>query len=58
MTTPALTFRVKAEENGELLIEVSPATFKEPTIVEMPYTCMPGSRRRGEDRQPKKIFAF
>ena len=46
MTTPALTFRVKPEANGELLIEVSPTQLREPHIVEMPYKCMPGSGRK------------
>ena len=47
MTIPNnLTFRVKPADNGEFLLEVVSPKPKEPTIVEMPYTCMPGGRRR------------
>jgi hypothetical protein len=42
----ALTFKVKPTADGGFEIELKPTQYKEPEILEMPYTCMPGTRRR------------
>jgi hypothetical protein len=49
MTTPAITLIVKQAPSGNFEIEVSPNQLREPKIVEMPYTCMPGGRRKNRD---------
>jgi hypothetical protein len=55
MTTPTLTFRIKPTDNGDYLIEVSPTQFKEPTLVEMPYTCMPGCERKRQQGRSRPL---
>ena len=42
----AMTFKVKPTDDGGFEIEFKPTQYKEPEIVEMPYTSMPGTRRR------------
>ena len=51
MTTPTITLIVKQAPSGNFEIEVSHQTNSgEPKIVEMPYTCMPGGRRKNRGR--------
>jgi hypothetical protein len=54
MTTQAITLTIKPTSNGQLQVDVVPTQFKEPEIVERPYTCMPGARRTG---QRQNIFS-
>lgn len=58
MTVSTLKFLVKPTANGELEIEVSPNQFKEPTPVEMPTSCMPGSRRKTRDERGGPKFVM